>query len=142
MGDVSAYKVGAHQHVREILQASGARTLTFTPLLAPMPRGILATVTARPASSAGDARAALVDAYRDEPFVHVLPEGQQPHTAATAGSNSAHLQAVVDISSGRVIVTSAIDNLGKGAAGQAVQNANLMLGLPETSGLQIDGATP
>jgi len=74
--------------------------------------------------------------------VHVLPDGQQPHTAATCGSNSAHLQLTTDTSSGRVIVTSAIDNLGKGAAGQAVQNANLMLGLPETAGLSADGIAP
>lgn len=141
MGDVTPYKVGAHQHVPEILQATGATSLAFTPLLAPMPRGILATVTARPAR-AGDARAALVEAYAGEPFVHVLPEGQQPHTAATCGSNSAHLQVTADLSSGRVIVTSAIDNLGKGAAGQAVQNANLMLGLPETAGLSVDGIAP
>jgi N-acetyl-gamma-glutamyl-phosphate reductase len=138
MGDVTPYKVGAHQHVPEILQATGATSLAFTPLLAPMPRGILATVTARPART-GDARAALVEAYAGEPFVHVLPEGQQPHTAATCGSNSAHLQLTTDASSGRVIVTSAIDNLGKGAAGQALQNANLMLGLPETAGLSVDG---
>lgn len=141
MGDVTPYKVGAHQHVPEILQATGAASLSFTPLLAPMPRGILATVTARPAH-AGDARAALIAAYAGEPFVHVLPEGQQPHTAATFGSNSAHLQVTTDTSSGRVIVTSAIDNLGKGAAGQAVQNANLMLGLPETAGLSADGVAP
>jgi N-acetyl-gamma-glutamyl-phosphate reductase len=145
MGDVSAYQVGAHRHVPEILQASGARTLSLTPLLAPMPRGILATVTARPVSpslTADDVRIVLAEAYAGEPFVHVLPEGQQPHTAATAGSNSAHLQSAVDLSSGRIIVTSAIDNLGKGAAGQAVQNANLMLGLPETSGLSADGTAP
>ena len=74
--------------------------------------------------------------------MHVLPAGQQPRTAATAGSNSAHLQAVVDADSGRIIVTSAIDNLGKGAAGQAVQNANIMLGLPETAGLTVDGIAP
>jgi N-acetyl-gamma-glutamyl-phosphate reductase len=141
MGDVTPYKVGAHQHVPEILQATGATSLALMPLLAPMPRGILATVTARPAGN-GDARAALVEAYADEPFVHVLPDGQQPHTAATCGSNSAHLQLTTDTSSGRVIVTSAIDNLGKGAAGQAVQNANLMLGLPETAGLSADGIAP
>jgi N-acetyl-gamma-glutamyl-phosphate reductase len=141
MGDVTPYKVGAHQHVPEILQATGATSLAFTPLLVPMPRGILATVTARPAGT-GDARTALLAAYADEPFVHVLPEGRQPHTAATYGSNSAHLQLTTDASSGRLIVTSAIDNLGKGAAGQAVQNANLMLGLPETAGLSVDGISP
>ncbi len=144
MGDLSAYKVGAHQHVPEILQASGARTLSFTPVLAPMPRGILATVTARPVGTVTEAevRAVLQAAYADDPFVHVLPAGRRPHTAATAGSNSVHLQAAVDLSSGRVVVTSAIDNLGKGAAGQAVQNANLMLGLPETTGLAVDGVAP
>lgn len=144
MGDLSPYKVGAHQHVPEILQATGAASISFTPVLAPMPRGILATVTARPIGNVTEAevRDVLSAAYADEPFVHLLPAGRQPHTAATAGSNSVHLQAAVDLSSGRVIVTSAIDNLGKGAAGQAVQNANLMLGLPETTGLAIDGIAP
>jgi N-acetyl-gamma-glutamyl-phosphate reductase len=145
MGDLSPYKVGAHQHVPEILQASGARSLSMTPILAPMPRGILATVTARPARTsvtADEVRAALAAAYRGEPFVHVLPDGQAPHTAATAGSNAAHLQAYEDENSARIIVVSAIDNLGKGAAGQAVQNANLMLGLPESAGLSTDGVAP
>ena len=145
MGDLSGYRVGAHQHVPEIKQATGARSLSLTPILAPMPRGILASVTVRP-DPAGrrptTSAQTFVDAYDGEPFVHVLPAGQQPHTAATAGSNSAHLQAVVDVDSGRIIVTSAIDNLGKGAAGQALQNANLMLGLPETAGLAIDGIAP
>ncbi|MDP9117138.1 MAG: N-acetyl-gamma-glutamyl-phosphate reductase [Actinomycetota bacterium] len=140
MSDVSAYRVGAHQHVPEILQATGAHDLSMTPLLAPMPRGILAAVTMRPARSvsAGDVRAALASAYADEPFVHLLPEGVQPHTSATIATNAAHLQVAMDVSSGRIIVTSAIDNLGKGAAGQAVQNANIMLGLRETVGLAID----
>jgi N-acetyl-gamma-glutamyl-phosphate reductase len=140
--DVAPYKVGAHQHVPEIKQASGATTLSMTPMLAPMPRGILSTVTAlatRAGLDADDVRQVLLDAYQDEPFVHVLAAGQFPHTAATFGSNSVHLQGHVDIDSGRVIVTSAIDNLGKGAAAQAIQNANLMLGLPETAGLPVDG---
>ena len=107
-------------------------------VLAPMPRGILATVTARFAAE-GDPRAVLSDAYANEAFVHVLPEGQWPHTAATLGSNSCHLQATVDADSGRIVVVSALDNLGKGAAGQAVQNANLALGLDETSGLRLHG---
>jgi N-acetyl-gamma-glutamyl-phosphate reductase len=145
ISDLSPYKVGCHQHVPEILQATGARTLSLTPVLAPMPRGILATVTARP-TAAGvteqDVRAVLAQAYQDEPFVHLLPAGRQPHTAATLGSNSVHLQAAVDANSGRVIVVSAIDNLGKGAAGQAVQNANLMLGLTETAGLPANGVAP
>jgi N-acetyl-gamma-glutamyl-phosphate reductase len=139
MGDLSPYKVGAHQHVPEIKQATGAVSLSFTPVLAPMPRGILATVTAQ---GSGDPRAALLARYAGEPFVHVLPEGSWPSTAATLGSNSCHLQATVDVDSGRLIVVSAIDNLVKGAAGQAVQCANLMLGLPETLGLSIDGISP
>ena len=144
MGDLSPYKVGAHQHVAEIKQATGATSLSMTPILAPMPRGILASVTARPVRpvTPADVRGVLENAYDGEQFVHVLPEGQVPHTAATFGSNSVHLQAAVDIDSGRVIVLSAIDNLGKGAAGQAVQNANIMLGLPEGSGLTADGVAP
>ncbi|MBE7189708.1 N-acetyl-gamma-glutamyl-phosphate reductase [Jatrophihabitans endophyticus] len=144
MGDLTAYKVGAHRHVPEIKQASGATSLTFVPVLAPMPRGILSSVALRSAggASADDARDALAETYRDEPFVHVLPAGQQPRTSATAGSNCAHLQVVTDADSGRLIVTSALDNLGKGAAGQALQNANIMLGLPETAGLSIDGLAP
>ncbi|RIV37738.1 N-acetyl-gamma-glutamyl-phosphate reductase [Micromonospora radicis] len=141
MGDLSPYKVGAHQHVPEIKQASGATGLSFTPVLAPMPRGILATVTARPTGTV-DPRAVLARAYADDPFVHVLPEGRWPHTAATLGGNSCHLQATVDVDSGRLIVVAALDNLGKGAAGQAVQNANLMFGLPETTGLSPLGVTP
>ncbi|MGB8651010.1 MAG: N-acetyl-gamma-glutamyl-phosphate reductase [Mycobacteriales bacterium] len=141
MGDLSPYKVGAHQHVPEVKQASGATSLSFTPVLAPMPRGILATVTARPLDGR-DPREVLLTAYADEPFVHVLPEGRWPHTAATLGSNSCHLQATVDSDSGRLLVVSALDNLGKGAAGQALQNANLMLGLPEQAGLSVSGVAP
>jgi N-acetyl-gamma-glutamyl-phosphate reductase len=141
MGDLTPYKVGAHQHVPEIKQATGASSLSMTPVLAPMPRGILATVTARFARD-GDPREVLARAYADEAFVHVLPEGQWPHTAATAGSNSCHLQATVDVDSGRMVVVSALDNLGKGAAGQAVQCANLMSGLPETTGLSVFGVAP
>jgi N-acetyl-gamma-glutamyl-phosphate reductase len=119
--------------------------MSFTPVLAPMPRGILASVSARPVragTTAADVRAVLADAYRDEPFVHLLAEGMWPHTAAVSGSNACHLAATVDIDSGRIIVTSAIDNLGKGAAGQAVQNANLVLGLAETAGLAVHGIAP
>jgi N-acetyl-gamma-glutamyl-phosphate reductase len=141
MGDLSPYKVGAHQHVPEIKQATGASTLSMTPVLAPMPRGILATVTARPLKEA-DPREVLDEVYADEPFVHVLPPHQQPHTAATLGSNACHLQATVDQDSGRIIVTSALDNLGKGAAGQAVQCANLMLGLPAQAGRSVAGVAP
>ncbi|MQA25239.1 MAG: N-acetyl-gamma-glutamyl-phosphate reductase [Micromonosporaceae bacterium] len=145
MGDLTAYQVGRHQHAPEMKQATGAASLSFTPVLAPMPRGILATVTAtpvRPGVSAADARQALADAYRTEPFAHILDEDAWPHTGATYGSNSCHLQATVDADSGRIVAVSAIDNLGKGAAGQAVQCANLMLGLPETAGLAVDGVAP
>ena len=128
----------------EIKQATGATSLSFTPVLAPMPRGILATVTARPSAgvASADVRACLRHAYDDELFVHLLPEGQWPRTSSTYGSNAAHLQATLDIDSGRIIVVSALDNLGKGAAGQAIQCANLMLGLPESIGLTSVGIAP
>lgn len=150
MGDLSPYKVGGtHQHLAEITQSLSAAagepvTMSFTPVLAPMPRGILATCTGRLAAGTapGAARAALQAAYADEPFVTVLPEGQWPHTAATAGSNSCQLQVAVDGDAGRVVAIAAIDNLGKGAAGQALQNANLMLGLPEAAGLSSNGFAP
>lgn len=150
MGSMSAYKVGGgHQHTPEMEQtltlAAGAPvTLSFTPLLAPMPRGILATCSAPMRSGATEhaVRGALVDAYADEPFVHVLPVGQWPHTSSVGGSNSVHLQCAVDEHAGRVVVVSAIDNLGKGAAGQALQNANLVLGLDEALGLSVNGVAP
>ena len=153
MGSVSAYQAaGLHRHIPEIEQAlSEARPgrpparVCFTPVLAPMPRGILATCTARltdPGTTSADLRSALASAYAGEPFVTVLPEGRWPATAAVAGSNGVHLQAAADPRSGRAVVVAAIDNLGKGAAGQAVQNANLMLGLPETAGLTAIGVAP
>jgi len=150
MGSMSAYKVGgAHQHTPEMEQslswAYGAKvTLSFTPLLAPMPRGIVATCTAiaKASTRAADVRDALMAAYADEPFVSVLPEGLWPQTSSVAGSNMVHLQCALDERSGRVVVVSAIDNLVKGAAGQAVQNANLMLGLDETAGLSRNGVAP
>jgi len=155
MGSMSAYKVGGtHRHTPEIEQAlseaSGLEvTLSFTPTLAPMPRGILATCTARLTQAAkasedpaGALRAALARAYAGSPFVHLLPAGQWPATAAVYGSNGAHLQAAADLHAGRAVVISTTDNLGKGAAGQAVQLANLMLGLPETVGLTTHGVAP
>ena len=153
MGAVSAYQVGGtHRHTPEIEQAlAGAAgdaarpSVSFTPMLAPMPRGILAVCTARLAGAMPGTpavRAALADAYAGEPFVHVLPEGQWPTTAATVGSNAVHLQAAADAHAGRALVAAALDNLGKGAAGQAVQAANLMLGLPETAGLTAQGVAP
>lgn len=150
MGSVSAYKAGGvHQHTPEMEQtlseAAGERvTLSFTPLLAPMPRGILATSTARLASGVTDdvLRDAMHAAYDKEPFVHVLPRGQWPRTASTVGSNTAHVQVAADTHVGRAVVAVAIDNLVKGAAGQAIQNANLALGLDETAGLSIAGIAP
>lgn len=144
-GSLSPYKVGAHQHVPEIKQATGSASLSFTPVLAPMPRGILATVTVRPTRAGlttADVREVLAEAYADEPFVSLLEEGSWPATAATLGSNSCHLQATMDRDADRIIVTSAIDNLGKGAAGQVVQCLNLMLGLSETAGLSVNGVAP
>jgi N-acetyl-gamma-glutamyl-phosphate reductase len=150
MGALSTYKAGGvHQHTPEMEQSLTAAagvdvTLSFTPVLAPMPRGILATSTARLAAgtTAEQLRDALHAAYDDEPFVHVLPEGSWPTTAATLGSNSVHLQVAADTHSGRAVVVAALDNLVKGAAGQALQNANLVLGLTETAGLPIAGIAP
>jgi len=159
MGSVTAYQVaGTHRHTPEIEQALGELaatrasrdrehtvTVSFTPLLVPMPRGILATCTARLSSAETDTTAlrdALASCYAGEPFVHLLPEGSWPATAAVAGSNGVHVQAAADSRAGRATVVAAIDNLGKGAAGQAVQNANLMLGLPETAGLTSIGVAP
>jgi N-acetyl-gamma-glutamyl-phosphate reductase len=150
MGSMSAYKVGgSHQHTPEMEQSLSAAAgspvmISFTPLLAPMPRGILATVSAPMRSGVTESavRAALVSAYADEPFVHLLPEGQWPQTSSVSGSNAAHLQCAVDEHAGRVVVVCAIDNLGKGAAGQALQNANLVLGLPEGIGLSANGVAP
>lgn len=150
MGSMSAYKVGGtHQHTPEMEQSIAAAggwdldkvQLSFTPLLAPMPRGIVATCTAT-LSSSSDVRAILTDAYDDEAFVTVLPEGLWPQTGSVSGTNSAQLQVAVDEHTNRVVVVSVIDNLGKGAAGQAVQNANIMLGLDEGAGLDVIGVAP
>ncbi len=157
MGAASAYQAGGtHRHTPEIEQAlgesgPGRHTVSFTPMLVPMPRGILATCTARlrPAAAQPNGgpvtsllRQALAESYAGEPFVCLLPEGRWPTTAAVAGSTGVHLQAAGDTRTGRATVVAAIDNLGKGAAGQAIQNANLMLGLPETAGLTAMGVAP
>ncbi len=151
MGAMSAYQAGGtHRHTPEIEQAlreaaGGQPVVSFTPALAPMPRGILASCTARlrdPGTPASALRDALAAGYAGEPFVHLLPEGRWPTTAATLGSNAAHLQAAADSHAGRAVVVAALDNLGKGAAGQAIQAANLMLGLPETAGLTAQGLAP
>ncbi|MHA7126278.1 N-acetyl-gamma-glutamyl-phosphate reductase [Janibacter indicus] len=150
MGAMSPYGVGGvHRHTPEIernlSRAAGQdATVSFTPTLAPMPRGILATVTARAAAGATAAtvRAAWERAYADEPFVHLLPEGQWPHTGSVVGSNLVHVQVVLDERSGRVVAIAAEDNLTKGTAGAAVQSMNLALGLPETTGLPTTGVAP
>lgn len=150
LGAAVPYAVGgSHRHIPEIaqnLRAAGATdvAISFTPTLVPMARGILATSTAplRPGIGASDVRAAYEKAYADEPFVHLLPEGQWPTTAATNGSNAAQLQVAVDDKVGRLVVTSVLDNLVKGTAGGAIQSMNLALGLTETAGLTTTGVAP
>jgi N-acetyl-gamma-glutamyl-phosphate reductase len=109
-----------------------------------MSRGILATCTARikPGVTPTDLRTAWQAAYRDEPFVHLLPEGQWPRTSDVLGSNNVHLQVALDERTGRVVAVAAVDNLTKGTAGAAVQCANLALGVPETTGLPTTGVAP
>ena len=140
--DFTAYGLLDHRHTPEIEQASGAGPILFTPHLAPMTRGILATCYARPtAAGAGvDPLAVLRDFYADEPFVVV--DDRSPSTKATYGSNTAHLTARLDPRTGWVLVLCALDNLVKGASGQAVQCANLALGLDETAGLPLVGIQP
>ncbi len=153
MGSMSPYGVGGvHRHTPEIEQnlsaaAGEAVTVSFTPTLAPMPRGILATCTARlrpeaAAVGAAAVRAAWEQAYADEPFVTVLPEGTWPRTADVLGANTVALGLAVDERVGRVVVTAVVDNLTKGTAGAAVQCLNLALGLPETTGLSRVGTAP
>jgi N-acetyl-gamma-glutamyl-phosphate reductase len=148
MGSLSAYGVGGvHRHTPEMVQnLSGAAgtpvSVSFTPVLAPLPRGILATCSARTTASTAEATEVYAKAYADEPFVHLLPEGSWPTTAATLGANTAQLQVAVDPDAGRLVVVAAIDNLTKGTAGAAVQCMNLALGLPETAGLPVAGVAP
>ena len=150
MGAMSPYGVGGvHRHTPEIEQnlsqvCGDDLRVSFTPTLAPMPRGILATCTAPTWQrfSAGEVREAWADAYADEPFVHLLPEGQWPSTGSVLGSNSVHLQVTLDERAGRVVVVAAVDNLTKGTAGAAVQCMNLAVGLPETTGLPVAGVAP
>ncbi len=150
LGSAAPYGVaGTHRHIPEIeqnLRAAGAAEvrLSFTPVLVPMSRGILATTTARlaPGAEAAAVRRAWADAYADEPFVHLLPEGRWPTSAATVGANTALVQVAVDERAGRVVTVCALDNLTKGTAGAAVQSMNLALGLPETTGLTVEGVAP
>jgi N-acetyl-gamma-glutamyl-phosphate reductase len=147
MGSLSSYKFGGvHQHTPEIEQALSAvankeAKISFTPILAPMPRGILATITAKLTSAMTTEQAHQLYSkhYANEFFVDLLPAGQMPKTSAVTGSNKVQIQVAVDQHSNRLVVSVAIDNLGKGAAGQAIQNANLICGLSEISGLALDG---
>jgi N-acetyl-gamma-glutamyl-phosphate reductase len=150
MGSASAYAVGGtHRHTPEIQQnltaAGGVGvTVSFTPMLVPMSRGILATSTAKlaPGVNEHDVRDAFEFAYAQEKFVHVLPAGQFPRTADTVGANTALIGIAVDEVAGRVVTVTAIDNLVKGTAGAAVQSANIALGLPEGLGLTTNGVAP
>src|SRR3954468_1353248 len=149
-GSMTPYGVGGvHRHTPEIEQNLSAAagtpvTVSFTPTLAPMPRGILATCTARVAADAdvGELRKVWAEAYADEPFVHVLPEGGWPRTADTLGANTVHLQLAHERRTGRVVVVAAVDNLTKGTGGAALQCVNLALDLPETLGLPVVGVAP
>ncbi|NUL02393.1 N-acetyl-gamma-glutamyl-phosphate reductase [Streptomyces lunaelactis] len=150
MGSMSPYGVGGgHRHTPEMIEnlsaAAGERvTVSFTPTLAPMSRGILATCSAKakPGTTAQDVRAAYEKALADEPFVHLLPEGQWPATASVYGSNAVQIQVAYDEAAQRIIAISAIDNLTKGTAGGAVQSMNIALGLPEDTGLSTIGVAP
>ncbi|MFI9830109.1 N-acetyl-gamma-glutamyl-phosphate reductase [Streptomyces sp. NPDC051913] len=150
MGSMTPYGVGGgHRHTPEMIQnfsgVAGERiTVSFTPTLAPMPRGILATCSAkaRAGVTAESVRTAYEKAYADEPFVHLLPEGQWPATASVYGSNAVQVQVAYDETAGRIIAISAIDNLAKGTAGGAVQSMNIALGLDETTGLSTIGVAP
>lgn len=141
MGSMTSYKIGGvHQHTPEIEQSLNAK-ISFTPILAPMPRGILATVTGKleKAMSYREIRASYEDAYKAEEFVKLLSEGQLPKTSAVLGSNYVQIQVALDEHTNRIVISAVIDNLGKGAAGQAIQNANLISGLHEYSGLTGTG---
>ena len=150
MGTANPYAVGGtHRHIPEIQQSlrgagAGDPRISFTPVLVPMSRGILATSTATvaPGVAAEQVREAWVNAYADETFVHVLPEGQFPRTADTLGANTCLMGVAIDEAAGRVVVVAALDNLAKGTAGAAIQSANIALGLPEQTGLSVNGVAP
>ncbi|MFD0426395.1 N-acetyl-gamma-glutamyl-phosphate reductase [Streptomyces parvus] len=150
MGNMTPYGVGGgHRHTPEMIQNLSAAagqpvTVSFTPTLAPMPRGILATCSAKakPGVSAQSLRAVYEKAFADEPFAELLPEGQWPATAAVYGSNAVQIQVAYDPAAGRIVVVAAIDNLAKGTAGGALQSMNIALGLPEDTGLSTIGVAP
>src|ERR1700742_104651 len=148
IGSARAYNIaGAHRHTPEIVQGLSQVTgrdvtVSFTPVLIPTSRGILATCTARTTSPLSQLRAAYEKAYHEEPFVHLLPEGQLPRTGAVIGSNAAHIAVAVDEDAATFVAIAAIDNLVKGTGGAAVQSMNLALGWPETAGLSVVGVAP
>jgi N-acetyl-gamma-glutamyl-phosphate reductase len=148
IGSARAYNVGGkHRHTPEIAQGLKAVTdkdvtVSFTPVLIPTSRGILATCTARTTAPLSQIRAAYEKAYDAEPFIHLLPEDQLPKTGAVIGSNAAQLAVAVDEDAATFIGIAAIDNLVKGTGGAAVQSMNLALGWPETEGLSIVGVAP
>jgi N-acetyl-gamma-glutamyl-phosphate reductase len=147
MGSLTSYKFGGvHQHTPEVEQALGQVSgkkvkISFTPILAPMPRGILSTITARLSENVDTEKvhSLFSDFYKNDYFVDVLPIGQLPKTASLTGSNKIQMQVAVDEHTHRLVISVAIDNLGKGAASQAIQNANLMCGFHEGAGLSTDG---
>ena len=147
MGSLTSYKFGGvHQHTPEVEQALSSAAgkevkISFTPILAPMPRGILSTITARLTKnlSTDQIHSLYSSFYKGDYFVDVLPIGQMPKTGSLTGSNKIQIQVAVDSHTQRLIISVAIDNLGKGAASQAIQNANLMCGFHEGAGLSTDG---
>lgn len=148
IGSARAYNIaGAHRHTPEIAQGLGAVTgrdvtVSFTPVLIPTSRGILATCTARTRAPLPQLREAYEKAYDAEPFIYLMPEGQLPRTGAVIGSNAAHIAVAVDEAAQTFVAIAAIDNLVKGTAGAAVQSMNLALGWPETEGLSVIGVAP
>lgn len=148
IGSARAYNIGGvHRHTPEIAQGLQALTdravhVSFTPVLIPMSRGILATCTARTATPLSRLREAYEKAYASEPFVHLMPEGQLPRTGAVVGSNAAQVAIAVDDDAGMFVAVCAIDNLVKGTGGAAVQSMNLALGWPEGEGLSVVGVAP
>ena len=148
IGSARAYGVGGvHRHTPEISQALSAAadqpvTVSFTPVLVPMSRGILATCTARTTAGADEIRAVYEKAYGDEQFIHLLPEGVLPTTGSVLGSNAVQLAVTVDERSGTLVAVGAIDNLTKGTGGAAVQSMNLALGWNESEGLSTVGVAP
>ncbi len=147
--DIRAYGVPGHSHTAEIEQelareAGGDVTVTFVPHLVPMTRGILATAYVPLARALDQAAASAIyrDAYAGEPFVRVLPDGALPQTKATMGSNYCDVAVRINERTKTAVAIASLDNLGKGAAGQAVQNLNLMCGFPEETGLRTPGLYP